>query len=55
MANYDHYAKLSDLNYDEFGEILRYFGQYLSEKRLLPKYQNQNRKFTLTILLTIIA
>jgi hypothetical protein len=36
--NYEHYTKLSDLNYDDFGEILRYFGQYLSEKRLLPKY-----------------
>jgi amino acid adenylation domain-containing protein len=37
-VNYDHYAKLSDLSYDDFGEILRYFGQYISEKRLLPKY-----------------
>jgi amino acid adenylation domain-containing protein len=37
-VKYDHYAKLSDLNYDDFGKILRYFGQYLSEKRLLPKY-----------------
>ncbi len=36
--NYHHYAKLSDLNYADFGKILRYFGQYLSEKRLLPKY-----------------
>ncbi len=36
--HYEHYAKLSDLKYDDFGEILRYFGQYLSEKRLLPKY-----------------
>lgn len=36
--NYERYTKLSDLNYDDFGEILRYFGQYLSEKRLLPKY-----------------
>lgn len=37
-VNYEHYAKLSDLTYADFGEILRYFGQYLSEKRLLPKY-----------------
>ena len=37
-VNYDHYAELADLNYDDFGKILRYFGQYLSEKRLLPKY-----------------
>ena len=36
--NYEHYTKLSDLSYADFGEILRYFGQYLSEKRLLPKY-----------------
>jgi amino acid adenylation domain-containing protein len=33
----DH-TNLSDLSYNNFGEILRYFGQYLSEKRLLPKY-----------------
>jgi amino acid adenylation domain-containing protein len=38
QINYDYFANLSDLNYDGFGEILRYFGQYLSEKRLLPKY-----------------
>ena len=37
-ANYDHYANLANLNYEDFGQILRYFGQYLSEKRLLPKY-----------------
>jgi amino acid adenylation domain-containing protein len=36
--NQAHFAKLSDLNYFDFGEILRFFGQYLSEKRLLPKY-----------------
>ncbi|MEH6453179.1 MAG: DUF726 domain-containing protein [Psychromonas sp.] len=36
--NYDHYTRLSDLNYADFGSILRYFGQYHSEKRLLPKY-----------------
>jgi amino acid adenylation domain-containing protein len=32
------HTRLSDLSYNNFGEILRYFGQYLSEKRLLPKY-----------------
>tara|TARA_R110001583_G_scaffold8952_1_gene42223 strand:+ start:20858 stop:24610 length:3753 start_codon:yes stop_codon:yes gene_type:complete len=36
--SYDHYIDLSDLSYDNFGKILRYFGQYASEKRLLPKY-----------------
>ncbi|MFE2508266.1 amino acid adenylation domain-containing protein [Streptomyces naganishii] len=29
---------LSDLGWEQFGEILRYFGQHLSEERLLPKY-----------------
>ncbi len=29
---------IRDLSLAEFGEILRYFGQYLSEERLLPKY-----------------
>ncbi|MGH3832269.1 MAG: amino acid adenylation domain-containing protein [Pseudonocardiaceae bacterium] len=29
---------LNMLNLAEFGEILRYFGQYASEQRLLPKY-----------------
>lgn len=29
---------LDSLNFTEFGEILRYFGQYLSSERLLPKY-----------------
>ncbi|MGW1075020.1 amino acid adenylation domain-containing protein [Streptomyces sp. NPDC002537] len=29
---------LDTLGFAEFGEILRYFGQYLSEERLLPKY-----------------
>ena len=29
---------LSDLGRTELGEILRYFGQHLSEERLLPKY-----------------
>jgi amino acid adenylation domain-containing protein len=37
-VTYDHYTSLTDLSYDDFGKILRYFGQYLSEKRLLPKY-----------------
>lgn len=37
-VNYDHYAQLSDLNYADFGSILRYFGQFHSENRLLPKY-----------------
>ena len=37
-VSYDYYAKLTDLNFEGFGQILRYFGQYLSEKRLLPKY-----------------
>jgi amino acid adenylation domain-containing protein len=37
-VSYDHYTKLSDLNYADFSNILRYFGQYHSEKRLLPKY-----------------
>ncbi len=36
--NYAHYAQLTDLSYDNFGQIFRFFGQYLSEKRLLPKY-----------------
>lgn len=29
---------LEALSFAEFGEILRYFGQYLSSERLLPKY-----------------
>ncbi len=29
---------LEALSFADFGEILRYFGQYLSEERLLPKY-----------------
>jgi len=29
---------LDELGFAEFGEILRYFGQFLSEERLLPKY-----------------
>lgn len=29
---------LDELSFTAFGEILRYFGQYLSEERLLPKY-----------------
>lgn len=29
---------LDELSFSEFGEILRYFGQYLSDERLLPKY-----------------
>jgi thioesterase domain-containing protein len=29
---------LDTLHFDEFGEILRYFGQYHSGERLLPKY-----------------
>jgi amino acid adenylation domain-containing protein len=36
--HYDHYTKLSDLHSNNFGQILRYFGQYHSQKRLLPKY-----------------
>lgn len=27
-----------DLTWDQLGEVLRYFGQHLSEERLLPKY-----------------
>lgn len=30
--------KLDALSFTEFGEILRYFGQYASSERLLPKY-----------------
>ncbi|WNG43375.1 amino acid adenylation domain-containing protein [Archangium minus] len=29
---------LDALSFNDFGELLRYFGQYLSEERLLPKY-----------------
>ena len=29
---------VASLSFAEFGEILRYFGQYLSDERLLPKY-----------------
>ncbi|MFC4586534.1 amino acid adenylation domain-containing protein [Sphaerisporangium corydalis] len=29
---------LDELTFAEFGEILRYFGQHLSDERLLPKY-----------------
>ncbi|QFI37801.1 amino acid adenylation domain-containing protein [Moritella marina ATCC 15381] len=36
--NYDHYTQLSDLSYADFGQILRHFGQFHSENRLLPKY-----------------
>ena len=36
--SYEHYTQLPDLSFQDFGKILRYFGQYLSEKRLLPKY-----------------
>ncbi len=35
---YENYTQLSDLSFENFGKILRYFGQYPSEKRLLPKY-----------------
>ena len=37
-SHYKHYSKLTDLSYDDFGAILRYFGQYLSDERLLPKF-----------------
>jgi len=37
-VKHQEHISLSDLSYNNFGEILRYFGQYLSEKRLLPKY-----------------
>ena len=30
--------KIDDMSYIEFGTILRYFGQFISNKRLLPKY-----------------
>ncbi|HYO56483.1 amino acid adenylation domain-containing protein [Archangium sp.] len=30
--------RLDALSFADFGEILRYFGQYISEERLLPKY-----------------
>ncbi|MBM7117218.1 amino acid adenylation domain-containing protein [Archangium primigenium] len=33
-----HARRLEDLDFATFGEILRYFGQYLSGERLLPKY-----------------
>ncbi len=33
-----HSRSLDTLGLAEFGEILRYFGQHLSEERLLPKY-----------------
>ncbi|UAA38140.1 amino acid adenylation domain-containing protein [Paraneptunicella aestuarii] len=29
---------LTELSFDEFGTLLRYFGQFKSEQRLLPKY-----------------
>ncbi|MFA6060554.1 MAG: amino acid adenylation domain-containing protein [Taibaiella sp.] len=31
-------VQLKDLSYACFGEILRYFGQFISKERLLPKY-----------------
>lgn len=36
--HYSNYSVLADLSYENFGRILRYFGQYLSDDRLLPKY-----------------
>ena len=36
--SYNFYSKLTDLSYDDFGGLLRYFGQYLSDERLLPKF-----------------
>jgi len=32
------FSKIENMSYSAFGEILRYFGQYISEERLLPKY-----------------
>lgn len=37
-VHYDNYVQLSEISYNDIGEILRYFGQFHSEKRLLPKY-----------------
>ena len=34
----DYTIEVKDLSYEFFGEILRYFGQYASKERLLPKY-----------------
>lgn len=31
-------SKLKNFSYDNFGEVLRYFGQFISKERLLPKY-----------------
>lgn len=36
-SSYDS-RDLSELSFEELGEILRYFGQFDSEERLLPKY-----------------
>jgi amino acid adenylation domain-containing protein len=36
--NAAHCRKIEELGYSEFGAILRYFGQYISAERLLPKY-----------------
>ena len=36
--SYKVYSNLNDLTYACFGNILRYFGQFHSDERLLPKY-----------------
>jgi hypothetical protein len=36
-VKHQEHTSLSDLSYNDFGEILRYFGQYLSEKKVITK------------------